>query len=236
MKKPRLKRVLNKLSRFLYYLTPIEFKEDSLLVKLDKQKAEEVWDIFSKELKTCLRFFDMKSIRNYAINLALENVGDDKNVYYMECGVWRGESANFFSKFVKKYYAFDSFKGLPEEWSGNAPKGTFTLGGKLPRFNKNIIPIVGYVEDTLDDFLKKHKPKIKFVHMDMDTYSPTKFVLERIKPYLVKDAIIVFDEFYNYIGWKNGEYKAFKEVFKDTEFTYKAFVIKSAQAVIQIIK
>ena len=122
-----MKKLLHKLSRVLYYITPIEFQEDSLLNRLNKQKAEEVWDVYSTELKSSLRFYDMKSIRNYAINLALENVGDDKNdLYYMECGVWRGESANFFSKFVK-IHAFDSFKGLPEEWEGNAPKGTFLL-------------------------------------------------------------------------------------------------------------
>ena len=116
------------------------------------------------------------------------------------------------------------------------PKGSFNLNKKLPKLNDNIEVIVGWVEDTLDNFLKKHNPKIKFVHLDMDTYSPTKFVLKKIKPYLVKDAIIVFDEFYNYIGWQNGEYKALKEIFKETEFEYKAFIINNnSQAVIKII-
>ena len=40
--------------------------------------------------------------------------------------------------------------------------------------------------------------------MDMDTYNPTKFTLEKLKPYLVKNAIILFDELYNYPGWKMG--------------------------------
>ena len=69
----------------------------------------------------------------------------------------------------------------------------------------------------------------------MDTYSPTKFTLEKIKPYLVKNSIIIFDEYYNYEGWKEGEFKALKEVFNENEFKYKAFNVNSAQCVIQII-
>ena len=69
----------------------------------------------------------------------------------------------------------------------------------------------------------------------MDTYSPSKFVLERIKPYLVKDAIIIFDEFFHYIGWEHNEYKALQEVFKENEFKYKAFQIQGgSQTIIQI--
>ena len=68
----------------------------------------------------------------------------------------------------------------------------------------------------------------------MDTYGSTKFTLEKLKPYLVKDAIIIFDELYNYIGWEHGEYKALKEVFKDEEFEYKAFMINSEQSVIKV--
>ena len=56
---------------------------------------------------------------------------------------------------------------------------------KTLKLNSNVEPIVGWVEDTLDDFLIKYNPKINFVHMDMDTYSSTKFTLEKIKPYLV---------------------------------------------------
>ena len=181
-------------------------------------------------------FKDVGQLREYAIKKAL-NDNFNKNYYFLEFGVWKGESANYFSNYCEKLYCFDSFEGLKEDWTGTfMSKGSFNLNKKLPKLNDNIEVIVGWVEDTLDDFLKKHNPKIKFVHLDMDTYSPSKFVLKKIKPYLVKDAIIVFDEFYNYIGWQNGEYKALKEVFKETEFEHKAFIINNnSQAVIKII-
>ena len=101
--------------------------------------------------------------------------------------------------------------------------------------NKNIYPVIGWVENTLDDFLSKDKPKINFVHFDMDTYSSTKFVLEKLKPYLTKNAIIIFDELYHYTGWEKGEYKALKEVFDEKEFVFKAFSLIDGKVVIQKI-
>jgi len=156
--------------------------------------------------------------------------------FYLEFGVWKGNSINFFSKYVNTIYGFDSFQGLREDWLGTpVPKGTFNLNTKLPKLNKNVIPVVGWVQDTLVPFLEKHKPEINFVHMDMDTYETTKFVLTKIKPYIVKNCIIAFDEFYNYAGWEVGEYKALKETFNDNEYRYVCFLRNNLQAAIQII-
>ena len=71
----------------------------------------------------------------------------------------------------------------------------------------------------------------------MDTYSSTKFTLEKIKPYLIKNAILIFDELTGFVGWEYGEYKALKEVFKDEEFKYLAFSMRDVgydKCVIQI--
>ena len=68
----------------------------------------------------------------------------------------------------------------------------------------------------------------------MDTYSPTKYTLEKLKPYLVKGATIIFDELYNYPGWKEGEYKALKEVYQDDEYNFLAFNLSDKQVSIQI--
>ena len=182
-------------------------------------------------------FEEIWQIREYAIKTSQTN-NKDENYFNLEFGVFRGRSTNFFSNYVNKLYGFDSFEGLKEDWAGRgSSRGTFNLNKKIPKLNSNVEVINGWVEDTLDDFLAKHKPKIKFVHFDLDTYSPTKFVLEKIKPYLVKDSIILFDELYNYIGWEHGEYKALKEVFDDKEYIYKAFNIQTEngqQVVIQI--
>ena len=112
----------------------------------------------------------------------------------------------------------------------------FYLNKKIPKLNNNVEPIIGYVQDTFEDFLKKHNPKINFAHMDLDTYDSTKYILERIKPYLLDGSILIFDELYNYINWQIGEYKALKEVFNDNEYDFKSFNLSGSQVVIQIKK
>ena len=39
--------------------------------------------------------------------------------------------------------------------------------------------------------------------MDVDTYETSSFIL-KIKPYLIKGAIIIFDELYNFPAWDVG--------------------------------
>ena len=236
--------ILTKISRVIFLIIPKEFRpppeENSIEKKLKEDLSNETFNHFKEQFKQSILFKIKKNkesfmaIREYAIQKSLLN-DKHKEYYYLEFGVWKGESANFFSKFVNKLYCFDSFEGLKEDWVGtNKPKGHLNLNKKIPSLNSNVEPVVGWVEDTLEGFLNNHNPKINFVHLDMDTYSPTKFTLEKIKPYLVKDAIILFDELYNYPGWRNGEYKALTEVFKEDEFKYKAFAIDAAKCVIQI--
>jgi len=232
-----IKFILKKISRVIFWIIPGELKTNHssrLISKLNDNLTNETFIHFEEHFNKSVLINDGWQIKKYAIQSSLLN-DKNKEYYYLEFGVWKGESSNFFSKFVNKLYSFDSFEGLKEDWIGNSkPKGFFNLNKKIPKLNSNVEPIIGWVEDTLDDFLKKHNPKINFVHLDMDTYSPTKFTLEKLKPHLIKNAILIFDELYNYAGWKNGEFKALKEVFKEDEFEYKAFNLDSTQCVIQI--
>lgn len=182
-------------------------------------------------------FLPRKRLRKYAIETALKNDLDESQLY-IEFGVYTGESTNFFSsKLRKTFYGFDSFEGFNEDWLGHAhASGDFSLK-KKPILNNNVVLNIGWVQETLPKFIKsKPDMKINFVHMDMDTYNTSKFVLENIKPYLSKGAIICFDELYNFEGWKVGEFKALKEVFSEDEFKYKCFSNDGAQVVIQYIK
>tara|TARA_B100001093_G_C26653002_1_gene938327 strand:+ start:68 stop:814 length:747 start_codon:yes stop_codon:yes gene_type:complete len=233
--KLQISRIIYLIFRAVKFIIPSEIKPKSKLeLKLEDDLAEETYKHFKEHFKKSVIFKDVVKIREYAITTSLSN-DKKEEYYYLEFGVFKGESANYFSKFVNKFYCFDGFEGLKEDWVGTgAPRGAFNLNKKIPRLNSNVTPIVGWVEDTLDNFLKEHNPKINFIHLDMDTYKSTKFTLEKLKPYLVKNAIILFDELYNYVGWENGEYKALNEVFKENEFEYKAFTIHTDKAAIQI--
>ena len=54
----------------------------------------------------------------------------------------------------------------------------------------------------------------------MDAYESSKYALEVIKPYLLKNAILLFDQLFNHPGWKEGEYKALQEVFEENEYIF----------------
>ena len=234
-----IKVILKKLSRVVFHLIPYELH---LFFKIIPKEVHTHWteketlqcfNHFEKHLRNAIHL-DKLSIRKYAIKKSLLN-DKGKNKFYLEFGVWKGNSTNFFSEYVNKLYVFDSFEGLREDWVGaGLLKGHFNLDKKIPKLNKNIEPIVGFVQDSLEDFLKKHNPKINFAHMDMDTYESTKYALEKLKPYLIKDSIILFDELYNFPGWRNGEYKALQETFDESEYKFRAFGSNGCKVVIQL--
>ena len=239
-----IKVILKKLSRVIFHLIPHElhlfFKIRTKNVHTHYVENEilQCFNHFEKHLQNAIHLAPEQlsrfSIRKYAIEKSLLN-DKEKNKFYLEFGVYKGNSANFFSEYVNKLYAFDSFEGLREDWVGvGLPKDHFNLDKKIPKLNKNIEPIVGFIQDTLEDFLKKHNPKINFAHMDMDTYESTKYALEKLKPYLIKDSIILFDELYNFSGWRNGEYKALQETFDESEYKFRAFATNGKQVVIQL--
>lgn len=226
--------ILTKISRVIFHLIPKEHRKKGFIQLLEDEKLKTMFQTFKEDMKKSMIFHNMWQSRKYSIEKALLN-DKQQELFYLEFGVWKGESANFFSKYVKKLYVFDSFEGLREDYVGtSAPVGYFNLNSKLPKLNSNIEPVVGYIQDTLDAFLEKHNPKINFIHLDMDTYSSTKYALEKLKPYMAKNAVIIFDELYNYYGWEYGEYKALKEVFKYEEYEYKSFNVLDKEVVIQL--
>ena len=200
----------------------------------DKEARINSYNHFKKYFENSIFLF-AEQMREYSIKKSINN---DKNLekYYLEFGVYRGNSINLFSKFVKNIYGFDSFEGLKEDWKGHSVMaGVFDLGAKIPKLNKNVIAVKGWVQDTLPNFLKEKNPEINFIHMDLDTYESSKFVLSNLKPYILKNCIILFDQLYNFSGWEFGEYKALQEVFKETEYKFLAFSREEGQVAIQIL-
>ena len=228
-----IRRVLNVLKRYAY---PDYSSPPSVYQLYEEEQAKSCFEHFKKFFKTSI-FLSSNKIRGYALDAAVQN-DKDSEYFYIEFGVYSGTSINFFSKKLenKKIYGFDSFEGLKEDWAGTSvPKGTFNLNKKIPKLENNVIPIVGWIQDTLPIFLKEKNPKINFVHMDVDTYESSKFILESIKSNLTKGSIILFDELYNFEGWDAGEYKALREVFNDDEYKFLAFSKDSAQVVVKIL-
>ena len=232
--KKKLNSVLNFVEEFfrlkIANKSPVDIYLDNL--------AYDCFKLFEKDIKKSSVFLKDDEIRKYSISYAFNsNTSDD---LFLEFGVFKGHSINIFANYLNskklKIYGFDSFEGLEEEWITEEynPPGTFSLNKKIPKVFKNVELIKGKVQNTLENFLKINKEKkISFIHMDMDTYTPTEYVLNLIKPFLQKGSVILFDEFYGYPNWQQHEYKALTEIFNEKEYKFIAFA--SRQVAIEIL-
>src|SRR5262249_14727846 len=80
-----------------------------------------------------------------------------RDVLYMEFGVYRGDSMRYWSKLLRnpksKLHGFDSFEGLPESWLPQRPKGHFSLYGQVPQIDDPRVQFFrGWFEETLPSY------------------------------------------------------------------------------------
>lgn len=108
----------------------------------------------------------------------------------------------------RQVFGFDSFDGLPEHWRLGFDAGQFA--GAAPEVEGAEL-VVGLFADVLPGFLAAHPGPVAFVHVDCDLYSSTRTVLDAVGPRLVPGSVVVFDEYYNYPGWQEHEYRAWQE-------------------------
>ena len=73
------------------------------------------------------------------------------------------------------------------------------------------------------------------MHIDCDLYESTKVVFEHLGDRLTKSSIIVFDEYFNYPNWANGEYRAFQEFIRSRNLQYEYLGFSRAQACVRLM-
>ena len=158
--------------------------------------------------------------RQQMYEMALSHVRIDG--LYLEFGVQNGKSINLLAKYVKDIiHGFDSFEGLPEPWFDDFEKGVFSTNKKIPDVAENVQIHVGWFNETLPKFKSTYDGKIAFMNIDCDLYSSTKFVFDTLRDRIVEGTVIVFDEYFNYPGWKNHEFRAFQEFILISGFSYE---------------
>jgi len=134
--------------------------------------------------------------------------------HYLEFGVFTGGTIRYIAQCIgsRTIHGFDSFEGLPEAWSGLGLGGkTFDVKGRLPRVPGNVTLHRGYFDKSLPQWLTDHPGQVAFVHIDCNLYSSTKTILDLLAPRLAKGTVILFDEYFNFPGWEQHEFKAFQE-------------------------
>lgn len=144
------------------------------------------------------------------------------SIDYLEFGVSKGHSFRWWADKIKdanaRFYGFDTFTGLPENW-GPFKAGDMSNGNEPPQMNDERCHFYqGLFQQTLLPFLANYQTdKRKVIHMDADLYSATLYVLTLMTPYLKKGDIIFFDEF----NVPLHEYKAFTEWSKSFYINYE---------------
>ena len=154
-----------------------------------------------------------------------------------EFGVATGTTINHIARLSggRIIHGFDGFTGLPEDWRSGFQAGKFAQ--HIPAVEKNVTLHVGLFSETLPQFVSSLQEDVAFLHVDCDLYSSTKEIFfylgNRIKP----GTVIVFDEYMNFPGWKNDEWKAFREFISSSKLKYKYVgLVPSHQQVAVVIE
>ena len=151
------------------------------------------------------------------------DISTSPNSLFMELGVFTGHTLSLINQNTENItvYGFDTFSGLPEDWaesSGNILYNKNAFATSIPVDTDKNTFIVGKVEDTLLDFLKEKNQKIKFIHLDLDLYSASKYALNTIFDYLEDEAIIVIDDVYGLPSWEEHSIKSLSECFDESKY------------------
>lgn len=161
----------------------------------------------------------LKLIDHYEVYKKILDIKGD----IIECGVFKGASLIRFltfrdlieNKYKRKVIGFDVFGKFPYPKNDNKNKKADSVFAKrhddkiglgidinlLKKYLKkkkisNFKLIKGNVLKTLPNFLKKNKKlKISLLHLDLDVYEPTKFVLETLYKKISKNGIILLDDY-----------------------------------------
>jgi predicted O-methyltransferase YrrM len=155
----------------------------------------------------------------------------------LEFGVFEGYSLNFFAQRrpAQQFFGFDSFEGLKEDWTGwQYAKGSFDKGGELPPTRNNVRLIKGWFDETLPAFVRETLDDVSFLHVDSDTYEAAVEIFRHVGPRLRRGAVVVFDEYFGYRGWRDGEFRSWQEFVKQQGRSYEYLAFSNMQVAVRL--
>lgn len=129
---------------------------------------------------------------------------------YLEFGVYQGASIKYWASINKapqsRFFGFDSFEGLPEDWRNSQPRGHFHTGGLTPIIDDGRVQFAkGWFINSVPSFARAFAARNRLVlHFDADLYGSTMLPLVHFDRFMTSGTLLVFDEFYD----RDHEYKA----------------------------
>jgi hypothetical protein len=148
--------------------------------------------------------------REQLFDVIAQNVSD-RPVLYLEFGVFRGESMSYWSRLLRNpesyLHGFDSFEGLPEDFTLLFPKGHLTTEGQMPHISDPRVKFFkGWFQDTLPRYVVPPH-EVLIINIDSDLYSSATYVLNHFSPLMRPGSYLYFDEFAD----EDHELRAFDE-------------------------
>ena len=159
-----------------------------------------------RETQACRSFAQRMDLYQFVHDSCVQGGAID----YLEFGVFKGESIRFWAGMNQhpesRFFGFDSFEGLPEDWRKGQDKGHFSVAGNLPDIRDPRVQFLkGWFDATVPPFARDFKAQRQLVlHLDADLYSSTMLPLMHFSPFMAKGTLLLFDEFYD----RDHEFKA----------------------------
>jgi hypothetical protein len=131
-----------------------------------------------------------------------ESVINEEPIDYLEFGVYQGDTVRYWASLNKirssRFFGFDSFEGLPEQWC-RTDKGFFSTSGAEPQIDDERVKFIkGWFNETVPPFARGFSVKNRLVmHLDADLYSSTMIALALLGPVMPKGTLLFFDEFFS---------------------------------------
>jgi len=189
------------------------------IVMLDERArrgAQSTYDFIAREMPAATFHLDQFDMLEQRIDTVIDG-------HLLDLGVYKGSSTRRMAKMFpdRRIHGFDSFEGLPEDWS-HAAKGTFgDVKGKLPDVPENVTLYPGWFDATLPVWAVNNPGPIAILRVDCDIYSSTKTIFDVLGDRLRPGSWIMFDELIGYFGFEEHEHKAFVEWNARAGFRYE---------------
>jgi len=225
------KSLTERLVRRVFY----KYYARNLFYELQLRARRSSADYVEKHMADAVIFWRLDEILKYCVRQA------PADGLLLEFGVATGKSINSIAAAVsdRVVHGFDSFEGLPEDWSGHVEtRGSFSRKGQLPKVRSNVRLHKGWFRDTLKKFRDECPGPVAFLHIDCDLYSSTREVLQGLADRLRVGTVIEFDEYFNYPNWQQHEFRAWQEFVKEhgIEYRYLAMTASDGRVAVVITK
>jgi O-methyltransferase len=175
-------------------------------LKLVRSGLDEIDLQHLRDSNSCPSFASRMDMHRYLHDEIIKGTAID----YLEFGVYQGESIKYWTSLNKapqsRFFGFDSFEGLPEDWRDGQPRGHFDTGGSIPIIEDCRVQFVkGWFINSVPPFARDFAARNRLVlHLDADLYGSTMLPLVHFDRLMTSGTLLVFDEFYD----REHEYKA----------------------------